>query len=154
MPPKKVEDSKSVIKSMTKTAQVKARSTVVMPFHPYNTRGKSKALASQIKQYALSMEEKPLFEVMPQERDDLKLSFDNEDSYSSTGFSPAALKPSTTAISGTMTVMTTGTTSLEEQIASLTQTIQDLLKKKKEKDDFIVAVMTRIDNLTEVNQPP
>ena len=164
MGPKKNIVNKPVTKPVRANPAVypASSSSTSVPTHPYGTRTKTKALEEAYAQTLPTLSQNPLYDTSSpiQGLEEFSVaqhvsyqginasrqfSFNEHDSNSSSASVPSS--PSKTS-SGVMNVMTTGTTSLEEQISLLTKTVDTLTATIQEKDKQIAAMMEQILNFT------
>ena len=137
-------------------------SSTGVPTHPYGIRTKTKALEETYAQTFPTLSQNPLYDTFSPIRGledsyvaqhvssqgintSHQLSFNEHDSNLSSSSVPSS---SSNTSSGVMNVMTTGTTSLEEQIALLTKTMDTLTTTIQEKDKQISSMMEKILNFT------
>ena len=135
-----------------------ASASVDVPSHPYGTRRKIRTMAQLYDQTLPvldnplgSVEESPVAQTPPTSGSSVcgQLLKEQED-YSSDNSVPSSPRQSSASktSSGVMTVMMTGSTSLEEQVALLAKSMEMLAASVKEKDEQIAFMMNKIATLT------
>ena len=135
-----------------------ASASVDVPSHPYGTRRKIRTMAQLYDQTLPvldnplgSIEESPAAQTPPTSGSSVcgQLLKEQED-YSSDNSVPSSpqKRAASKTSSGVMTVMMTGSTSLEEQVALLAKSMEMLAASVKEKDEQIAFMMNKIATLT------